>query len=86
MLGFIRGYLESEKDRKVSFKEAVDFALEFLNTSIEDIQPKSNEDKKRFVTAAQRLQKAQLEPDVKITRDMVKSTLQIPSQYYIDRG
>ena len=87
LLGFIRGCLESEADEKVTFNKVVDFALDFLESSMENIKekkPVSGTDRRASVIA--RLEKSQAEPSKKITRKLVRANLKIPAQYYVKRG
>jgi 5S rRNA maturation endonuclease (ribonuclease M5) len=97
VLGFIRGVLSHQKynwekngDDTCSFNEALDFALSFTKQDLKDIKiSRVTKEKKDFTnvmyyinpnTSSEQTQSAG------ISRDMVRKSLKIPAQYYIDRG
>jgi 5S rRNA maturation endonuclease (ribonuclease M5) len=94
IIGFIRGVLSTQKynwtnegDQTCSFREAVDFATKFVGKSLDQYHvDKDIQEKKQF---AQIIQKVTEQPDnsnLKITRQQARNLLQIPAQYYLDRG
>jgi len=92
IIGFVRGVLSKQKynwcehgDKTVSFKEAVEFILGFLNKDIHTIdKPNNNID--NFVYVAKNFQKNNSIKQMKLDPSQVKDSLSIPAQYYIDRG
>jgi len=94
VIGFIRGIISNQKygwrepgDEACSFKEAVDFALAFINKDISNIKvSKSEREKKIFTSVMNNIQKP-IEASVsKITRPQIRKSLSIPAQYYLDRN
>lgn len=95
IIGFIRGILSSRKynwskngDDGCSFKEALDYATNFLNVSIDDIKiSKLTKDKNTFVSNVKLLNNTADKKDEKlINRSMIRQSLSIPSQYFISRN
>lgn len=90
-IGFIRGVLsnqqcgwQQEGDDKVSHKEAVDWALDFLNTSIHNIKVDyAKADKIKFIDE---FNKPELIQPTLCTIDEYLNMVEIPAQYYLDRG
>jgi 5S rRNA maturation endonuclease (ribonuclease M5) len=94
ILGFIRGVLSNQKhnwskngDDTVSFKDAVEFAMNFIKKDFSKIKiSRSDRDKKTFTSIVNNISKKQ-ETDInRITRGKILTTLNIPAQYYIDRN
>lgn len=94
IIGFIRGVLSHQKynwqkngDDTCSFQEAIAFATDFLKVSLKDIKVSNTQKEKiRFVSNATILS-AQHSPSKKtVTRNVVRKSLDIPSQYFISRG
>lgn len=94
IIGFIRGIISSQKynwitdgDQTCSFNEAVEFATKFVGKSLENYHvDKTIKEKQNFAHIVENVTK---KPDVnnsKITRAQVRSILQIPAQYYLNRG
>ena len=97
VLGFVRGILSHQKhgwmkdgDTACTFNEALDFALKFIKKDLSNIKiSKSERDKKTFTNAINYVSKARQETDQTSqmpTREQVRKSLNIPAQYYIDRG
>lgn len=94
IIGFIRGIISSQKynwtkpgDKFASFKEAVEFTTKFLNKDFSDIKvSKVDRNKKTFTSIVGYINSEQ-QPETKlISRDNIVKALQIPAQYYVDRG
>jgi len=95
IIGFVRGLLSNKKhqwsedgDKACSFKETIDFVTKFLKKDLKDINiSKISRNKSRFTNAV-----GHINNNVKIntanclTRDKIRPLLQIPAQYYLDRG
>ena len=95
IIGFIRGILSNKKhnwqkngDETIPFKEALDYATNFLNVSLKDIKiSNSQKEKNNFITNAKVFTKVLNDTNNPgITRSTVRKNLQIPSKYFIDRG
>lgn len=93
IIGFIRGVISSQKynwsqpgDPDCSFKEALDYALSFLNKDLKSIKiSKSDRDKKTFTNIVSYINKANEKIKIGISRQQVIKSIKIPAQYYLDR-
>ena len=85
MLGLIRGLLESRKDDKVSFMEAVNFSKRFVKDLDENPDALSSE-KARFINSVRGFNKKAPQPVFNIGREDIRKRLTIPATYYIKRG
>jgi 5S rRNA maturation endonuclease (ribonuclease M5) len=93
ILGFIRGVISHQKygwqadgDNTCSFKEALDFALSFINKDLKAIKINHKEkEKKQFTSIINYLNNNTTTNTSKIRRQQIIKSLQIPSQYYLDR-
>ena len=93
-VGLVRGLLSHKKynwsgpgDDVVSLQETVSWLLSFLGKDLD--QFKINEDdveKLTFVRQVDNLTKIRKSECLKILRNQIRKTLDIPSKYYIDRG
>ena len=96
IIGFVRGVLSKTKyrwnregDETASFQEAVDFCLSLLNKNIKDIKiSRADAEKNTFARIVENVKQTNQNssPLSKITKAQVRESLQIPSQYYLDRG
>jgi 5S rRNA maturation endonuclease (ribonuclease M5) len=94
IIGFVRGILSREQlnwtkngDPMVSFEDTITFIEKFLNKSLKDIKvSKTFKEKQKFSSMIGYMQKSIDEPDSKITRNQIIKKLEIPAQYYLDRG
>lgn len=94
IIGFIRGVLSTKKynwinegDQTCSFKEAVDFATKFVGKSLDQYHVDKNiQEKKQFANIIQKVTEQPDSSNFKITKQQARSLLQIPAQYYLDRG
>lgn len=95
VIGFVRGILSSKNynwqksgDDTCSFDEAVKFCENFTNTKLDEIKiSKSAQNKKRFASAINNIAvKTNIDRENLVTRSQIIKNLEIPSQYYIDRG
>ena len=94
IIGFVRGLLSNKKynwsksgDETCSFKETLQFCEEFTNTKLQNIRiNRTQQSKHKFNIAMRSMQKTQKSDKPAVTRNTVRSSLAIPSQYYIDRG
>lgn len=94
ILGFIKGLLSHKKyrwtqegDKAASFYETLVFVKQFIGNDLEDLQVDFQmEDKKSFTRIIEKMKSDDQEEKPLLTKDIVKANLQIPAQYYIDRG
>ena len=91
IIGFVRGVLSRQKynwscdkDKTVSFKDAVDFLLKFVNKDLDNININKNVDS--FTSVAKSFSKKKQENKLKLKPSQVRSSLKIPASYYINRG
>jgi 5S rRNA maturation endonuclease (ribonuclease M5) len=94
IIGFVRGIISKEKynwnkdgDTMCSFKEAVDFCLDFLKKDIHDFKV-SNKDKDKiaFTNIVNCIQNKEKQAPSGISRHQVKKTLEYPCKYFLERG
>ena len=84
LFGFVRGCLCQKRERNVSMNETAKFCSHFLDKSIDSIEYSDiNRTQLKILDIFNRAIERQ-EPS--ITREEIRSKLQIPSSYYIDRG
>lgn len=95
IIGFVRGVLSKTKyrwnregDDTATFQEAVDFCLSLLNKNIKDIKiSRADAEKNTFARIVENVKQTQnTSPLSKITKAQVRESLQIPSEYYLERG
>lgn len=94
IIGFIRGVISAQSmgwqkdgDDAISFKETLQFIEKYLDKDISTIKvSKITKDKQNFSYLVNNLTKAKDTNTNLISRDMVRSGLEIPSIYYLDRG
>lgn len=95
ILGFMRGLISSSKynwnkdgDEVATFKEVVEFAINFLKKDFSQIKiSKIDRDKKQFTGIISYLNNNTIISDInRITREQVVKSLKIPAQYYLNRN
>lgn len=94
IIGFIRGIISSQKyhwskdgDKTCTFQEALGFCLAFVNKDLSNIKVSSSDrDKKSFVGAIRYISPEKTVQVQGITRSQIRNNLEIPAQYYVDRG
>lgn len=94
IIGFVRGVLSHHKfnwskqgERSVSHHDAVDWCCEFLGTNIHLIAVNYSElSKKKFTSTVSLLSPFHDENKPILSRDQVRKFLQIPSEYFQNRG
>lgn len=93
IIGFIRGCLSHEEgwekpgDSTVSFKKALDFAIEFGKYNpAKNKQSRKAKEKNDFVNTVKNItQESQNKPQL-VPRKSVQNALAIPSEYFLQRG
>lgn len=97
ILGFIRGIMshnkldwQEEGDDVVSFSEVMTFVKSFLNIDLVDEEEIYDVEKRKFLSSLsvfhQDVQVPTNTEDNIIDRNLVRSSLSIPSQYFLNRG
>ena len=89
LLGLIRGIIHHQTGQYPKLKEAVDILLDFCEyKSLEDIGKIDQETlaRRKLNNAFRRLNMSPTKSKSSWTREQVRSLLQIPSPYYVDRG
>jgi len=95
IIGFVRGVLSSKKygwskagDENCSFDEALKYCLSFLNKDLKSIKiSKSDKNKALFANVVNHVKKTiPIENKSLITREMVRKSLNIPADYFMNRG
>ena len=95
IIGFIRGVLSKQKygwekqgDKTCSFAEALAFSLDFTGLQEDQIvgMSSSEREKQCFSQIVLKIKQNKEEEKIGISREQTKKALQIPSEYYIQRG
>lgn len=95
IIGFIRGVLSKQKlgwskegDEILSFKDTISFIESFLGNDISKIKISKREIEKKNFTSIVKYISGNTEDanQSRISRQMVRQSLRIPSKYFIDRG
>lgn len=94
LTGLVRGMLshtkynwENDGDKIAGFKETVDFMTELIGSDYESIRTNSQHiEKKRFHSKINSLYKKRKKSKISVPRSKVREGLQIPAQYYLNRG
>ena len=90
VLGLIRGLLGVQKQREVSYGEAIKFVLMLYGIDNKALEGKYNDpdykDKQNFIKETKHITKKKKIVMGNIPRDQVRSSLNIPSQYFMGRG
>ena len=95
IIGFIRGVLShkqhgwtEEGNRTVPFADALKFASDFVSLDLDNLQvDKTQKNKQKFVSQVSILSvDASTQNSQQISRKKIRQLLNIPSQYFINRG
>lgn len=87
VIGFVKGVLETKYSRTVSFPEALNFCLDFLNKKISDIPDEQiSETIYNINKITDIITREPEKVSTNIKREDVLSGLDIPSKYFLDRG
>tara|TARA_Y100001938_G_scaffold138443_1_gene203970 strand:+ start:4233 stop:5222 length:990 start_codon:yes stop_codon:yes gene_type:complete len=84
LFGFVRGCLSQKRDKIVSMNETAAFCSNFLNKSIDDIE--YSESKKPKLKAIEVFNRKLERKPGQISRGDIRNKIQIPAEYYINRG
>ncbi len=89
IIGFVRGVLSNQRGRHVSYKDAVDFVVKFLGyKSITEINKPDAEtiERRKYISSMKRLSISPKQQKSDWTKEKLRSTLELPAKYYIERG
>lgn len=94
ILGFIRGCLSHNAhgwsnpgDPMCSFNEALSFATSFLDQDLDNIKiSKKSREKNTFVNTVKYISQSNVVDIPKISKDVIRKGLSIPSKYFLNRG
>lgn len=94
IIGFMRGILsvsemnwQNAGDEMYPFSKTVELALKILKKDFKDINVSNiNKEKNNFSRHIHTISTPEIKHVPSITRETIRNTLNIPSQYYLDRG
>ena len=89
IIGFVRGVLSRQEGRHVSYKKAIDFIINFLGyKSISEIDKPNEEtvERRKYISSMRKLSIAPKQENSGWSREKLRQMLQIPSEYYTNRG
>ena len=94
ILGFIRGILSNRNngwsksgDKTCTFQETLEFAQNLINEKLESIKVNKNHiEKSNFVNTINHISSTKQIQTDRVKREQIIKALNIPSQYFIDRG
>ena len=89
LAGFIRGVLSFRNNRYVSYQDSVDWLVKFLGyNSLDEIQRPSPEasERRQYAASLRRINLVPKQSDTGWSRAKLRSTIQIPASYYLERG
>lgn len=85
LFGFVRGCLCAKRNKKVSMNQAADFCLNIINKKIDDLEDGGFEKTKSANVIEYFNRKIERAP-TDLTRDQIRSKIDIPSKYFLGRG
>ena len=85
LLGFVRGALSNNRGKKVSLNEAAGYCSNFLNMSIEALEQIEGK-QQRSLNVLDVFNRAIEREYIDVSRDEIRSRINIPAEYYIKRG
>ena len=94
IIGYVRGTLSRQKlgwsgpsDKTVTFNHAVEYLLDFLKTDYASLQSSGQNSSQLFTRQVTGIfARPSIDNPQNITRESIRQSLEIPSQYYIKRG
>ena len=85
LFGFVRGVMAHNRGQRVSLNQAADFCLKFLDVKIDNlevVEESQNKDVKLLEIFDKQLKRTSSD----VSRESVRSRIQIPAPYYLNRG
>ncbi len=93
IIGFIRGVLSKRLlnwakpgDKTVSFQDTINWLCKFLQIKYEDIKVCEADIERRKFAQQIKICAANVDTEKGISKEVVRNSLQIPAQYYLQRG
>jgi len=85
IFGFVRGVLSERRGRKIPLNEAAGWCSNFFNMSIEDLE-RAEGRQERQVNILDVFNRSIEREILNISREEIRSRINIPAEYYVDRG
>jgi len=89
IIGFVRGVLSRQRGRHTSYKAAIDFIVDFLGyKSLSEINKPDSEtiERRKYISSMKKLNLSPRQKTSGWSREKLRSTLEVPAEYYINRG
>jgi 5S rRNA maturation endonuclease (ribonuclease M5) len=94
LLGFVRGVLSHERygwegrgDNMESFPNTINYLMKFAKKTLDDLEVDSSSiEKRKFQSKVNSIFRRRKKMKAQVNRQTVRSTLQMPCAYYMDRG
>jgi len=86
ILGFVHGVLCSQTDEDIGFGHTLKFVQDFLGSTLQGEYEPEVDSKQSFVDLANKIFSKEVKKQSGISREEIRGRIQIPSQYYINRG
>ena len=85
LLGFVRGTLSNNRNRKISLNESAEYCANFFNMSVEELDGIEGR-QSRTLNILDVFNRQIERGGCDISRDEIRSRIKIPADYYIGRG
>tara|TARA_R110000824_G_scaffold63313_2_gene166645 strand:+ start:1985 stop:3127 length:1143 start_codon:yes stop_codon:yes gene_type:complete len=89
IVGFVRGVLSQQKGYVATYKESVDFLVNFLGyKSLSEIKKPNTEtiERRKYASSMKKLSLSPKQETSGWSRDRLRNMLEVPAKYYINRG
>ena len=86
ILGFVQGLLSTQSGDEIGFGPTLKFVHDFLGSPLKGVDIPEVDSKKNFVDLANKIFCKDIKQKVGISRAEIRDRIQIPANYYIDRG
>ena len=86
LFGFIRGVLSNKRASTVSIIDTINFCLEFLDLDISELDLLQDVESNNAIKLLDIFNREPERESSKVDREVILETIQIPAEYYINRG
>ena len=86
LFGFIRGVLSNKRASTVSIIDTINFCLEFLDLDISELNLLQDVESNNAIKLLDIFNREPEREPSKVDREVILETIQIPAEYYINRG
>ena len=86
LFGFIRGVLSNKRASTVSIIDTINFCLEFLDLDISELDLLQDVESNSAIKLLDIFNREPEREPSKVDREVILETIQIPAEYYINRG